>query len=42
MAFKKEEVRSQGISDCNADIVKCTKQIVEQQIHKHPEDVKVI
>lgn len=42
MPYKKEEVRNQGIRDCNANIVKCTKQIVKQQIHKHPEDVKVI
>lgn len=42
MPCEKEEVRSWGISDCNANIVKCTKQIVEHQFHKHPEDVKVI
>lgn len=40
--FKRGQVRSQGISQCNANIVKYTKQIVGQQIYRHLEDVKVI
>lgn len=40
--FKRGEVRSQRISECNANIVKYTKQIVGQQIYRHLEDVKVI
>lgn len=40
--FTRGGVRSQGISQCNANIVKHTKQIVGQQIYRHLEDVKVI
>jgi len=40
--FKKGEARSQGVSQCNASIVKYTKQIFGQQIYRHLEDVKVI
>lgn len=42
MPFCKGEVRSQRVSQFDANIVKYTKQIVEQQVYKHLKDVKVI
>lgn len=42
MPFCKGEVRSQRVSQFDGNIVKYTKQIVEQQVYKHLKDVKVI
>lgn len=41
MPFCKGKVRSQRVSQFDANIVKYTKQIVEQQVYKHLKDVKV-